>query len=298
MRRVLLTGAGGFVGRACIAPLLARGFEVHALARAARPWPAGVVGWQGDLLDVAALPGLLARIAPTHLLHAAWDVTHGAYWTAPFNLAWLEAGVALLRAFQAAGGQRAVGVGSCAEYAWTADVLAEDGPAAAATPYGRCKRALGDAFAAAGGMGLSTAWARLFFPYGPGEQGGRLLPSLMAALRDGRPFPTTAGTQRRDFVFVGDVGEALAALLGSEVAGAVNIGRGEGVALREVVGLVAEAMGRPDLVRFGALPIRPGDPPALVADVGRLAREVGYGPPTGLREGLALSIAAFRAGGP
>lgn len=293
--RVLLTGAGGFIGRACIPPLQRLGFEVHAVARQPRPWPAGVTGWQLDLLDAAAVRGLLARLRPSHLLHAAWDVTHGAFWTTPANLAWLAAGVQLLEAFREAGGQRALGVGTCAEYGWTVPRLAEEnGPSAAATPYGRCKRALGDAFAAAAGLGLSTAWGRLFFPYGPGDGPQRLVPALMAALAAGRRFPTTAGTQVRDFIHVRDVGAALAATLASPVQGAVNIGSGQGVALRQVIALVAEAMGQPELVDYGALPIRPGDPPELVAVLHRLTEEVGFVPALSLEAGLADTVAAFR----
>src|SRR5690606_6877319 len=85
VRRVLLTGASGFIGRACIGPLLSRGFEVHAASRMTREsWP-NVSVWPVDLLDRAAMEVLVRRVAPSHLLHTAWDVTHGAFWTARAN---------------------------------------------------------------------------------------------------------------------------------------------------------------------------------------------------------------------
>jgi len=116
--RVLVTGATGFIGAAAARALLALGAEVHGTSAAGRAGPADVVMHRCDLLDDAATAALLGRLRPTHLLHAAWDVTHGAYWTSPANLDWLAATARLLRGFAAGGGRRAVGVGSCAEYAW------------------------------------------------------------------------------------------------------------------------------------------------------------------------------------
>jgi nucleoside-diphosphate-sugar epimerase len=241
-----------------------------------------------DLLDDAVTTALLHRLRPTHLLHAAWDVSHSGYWTSPANFTWLAAGVRLLRDFLACGGIRAVGVGTCAEYAWDADLYSEHRSAlSAATPYGRCKLALGEAFAAANGMGASTAWARLFFPYGPGDGAQRFLPSLRRSLMAGKPVATTAGTQIRDFIHVEDVAGALAALLHSGVTGPVNIGSGQGVALRDMALELAGALGAdPGLLRFGALPIRPGDPPALIAEVTRLRDEVGFTPRVAWRDGV------------
>ena len=286
---VLVTGATGFIGAAAAQALLRRGCEVHGVSASGRPGPEGVRMHRCDLLAETEAAALLRRLRPARLVHAAWDVTHGAYWSAPANLDWLASGVRLLQEFLAAGGRRAVGVGTCAEYGWTQASYAEaTAPRDPATVYGRCKLALGEAFEAARIMGASTAWARLFFPYGPGDGASRFLPSLVRTLRAGLPFDTTAGLQRRDFVHVDDVGEALAALALCEVGGAVNIGTGEAPSLREVALEAAGALGAdPALLRFGALPAREGDPAMLVADVTRLRGEVGYAPTIGWRDGVA-----------
>ena len=68
------------------------------------------------------------------------------------------------------------------------------------------------------------------------------------------------------------------ALLDSDVEGAVNIGSGAAVPVRDVVSAIASAAGRPDLVQWGEVPQRPGDPPLLEADVARLRDEVGWKP--------------------
>jgi nucleoside-diphosphate-sugar epimerase len=93
---------------------------------------------------------------------------------------------------------------------------------------------------------------------------------------------------------VHDVAGAFTALLESGVSGAVNIGSGVPVTVREVVDEVARATGRPDLVRPGALPARAGEPPALVADVTRLRDEVGFRPRHDLRSGIEDTVVWWR----
>src|SRR5262245_22263964 len=124
MPRVLVTGASGFIGSRTLAPLRRAGFEVHSLGRKA---PAGgrqelaapTVHHAGDLFDGAEVRALLARIAPTHILHCAWEVTHGTFWHDPRNLDWVAATLDLARAAADLGVQRFIGVGTCAEYDWS-----------------------------------------------------------------------------------------------------------------------------------------------------------------------------------
>src|SRR5205085_4333447 len=213
--------------------------------------------------------------------------------TAPENGAWVDASAHLLRAFADAGGERATMSGSCAEYNWSGTgVLSEaDTPLRPATYYGECKnamRAMGEQLADERGMGFS--WGRIFFVYGPHEQPGRLVSQVAEPLVKGEPAPTSEGTQRRDFLHTRDVGGAFAALLDSDVRGAVNIGSGEAVPVRDVVELVGEAAGRPGLVRFGEVPERPGDPPLIEADVRRLRDEVRWRPEIPLADGIRETV--------
>lgn len=292
MKRVLLTGASGFVGRACVAPLIARGYSVHSISTGRSTPPEGVTIWQGSLLDIGRVATLIEQIAPSHLLHAAWDVTHSSYWSASVNQDWLAAGIALLRAFVSLGGRRAVGVGTCAEYGWTVERYPEFGsPLEPSTRYGQSKLELCRAFQAARDLNVCTAWARLFFPFGPGERQERLLPSVINRLIAGEPVDCTAGTQLRDFLYIDDVGCALAALLDGVVEGPVNIGSGQGTAVRDMILHAASQIGRPDLVRLGALPMRPGDPHSLVAETERLNQEVGFSPTVALQDGIQRTIA-------
>jgi nucleoside-diphosphate-sugar epimerase len=297
--RVLVTGATGFVGRRVLGPLVEAGHEVHAVSSRPAPeaGPAGVRWHRSDLLTDPG--GVAARVAPERLLHLAWYAEHGRFWTSPENLRWVEATLALVRAFASAGGTRAVLAGSCAEYQWglPGPCLERGTPLRPATLYGSAKHATRTVLeAAAPGLGIELAWGRLFFLYGPGEDERRLVASVAGALLRGERAATGAGTQLRDFMHVDDAGAALAALVAAPgVRGALNVASGEGRPVRELIEAIAREAGRPELLDVGALPPRPGDPGELVAGVARLRDEVGFRPRIDLERGLAETVAWWRS---
>jgi nucleoside-diphosphate-sugar epimerase len=285
--RVLVTGASGYIGRHAVAALVRRGAEVVALSSR-----------EADLLALGGPERAVAGAQADALLHLAWYAEHGRFWSAPENLDWVGASLRLLRAFAEAGGRRAAMAGTCAEYAWAGlDGPCVEGvtPLAPATLYGAAKHATHVAAAAyARDAGLSLAWGRVFFSFGPGEAPGRLVAAVARALLRGEEVPTTDGTQVRDFIAVEELGDAFAALLHSDAEGAVNVASGRGVPVRDVVALVGRETGREDLIRYGALPARPDDPPLLVADAGRLEREAGWRAREPLEDGVARAVAWWR----
>ena len=275
MRRVLVTGARGYVGRGTVQPLRDLGLDVIPAGRA-----------EADLLRPGAPAALIAATRPTHLLHLAWTTAHGRYWTDPANTAWVEATARLLEAFAGAGGERAVTVGSCAEL-----IAAGCMPA---TLYGEAKAEMARRAAAlAAARGFGHAHARLFFSYGAHEHPDRLAPTVIRALLAGERARLTPGEQVRDFLDVRDVGRALAHLVAGDAGGTVDVGSGEPVSVAEVARRIGALVGRPELIGLGDLPPRPGDPERLVADVRALAA-AGFAPRHRLDAGLADAIAWWR----
>lgn len=296
MTRLLVTGASGYVGRQTLAPLTRLGFEIHGLAR--RPLAEPARRWHAlDLFDSAALATAIEAIRPTHLLHLAWTTEHGKFWTDPANAAWHAATLDLVERFIAAGGRRCVIAGSCTEYDWSGSGPLSEArtPLRPATPYGQAKaQTFRDVQARAAAAGLSYAHARLFFSYGPHEQPQRLVPLIIRSLLRGEPARLTAGTQVRDFLDVRDLGRCLALLLASEVEGPINVASGEGVSVAHIAGLLGAQIGRPELIALGAVSPPRAEPPSIVADIARLATEVGARPEITLEQGLADAVAWWR----
>ena len=295
MSRVLVTGATGFIGRHILERLQGAGYdEIHAACRRPPAGEPGAVRWHAaDLRDSATATSLITEVRPSHLLHAAWIATPGAYLQAAENLDWLAAGLALARAFGEAGGERFVGVGSSAEYAPGETPCREDEtPIRPASLYGQCKAACWLAIeAAARHHGFTAAWGRVFLPYGPGDPPQRLIPSVLAALRRGEAIETSHGRQIRDFVFAPDVAALLVGLLGCSEPGAFNIGSGQGIAVRAVIEALADLFEARELLRFGARPLATGEPMLLTADMTKIRRAVSGGEPLSFPVGLARIIA-------
>ncbi len=297
MKKVLVTGASGFIGRHCLQGLVDRGYEVHA-ATIGEP-PEGIKGvrWYSvNLLEKGEAAALVGKLRPTHLLHCAWFVVPGKLITSPENFLWVEASLELLRAFADNGGSRVVTSGSGYEYDWRYGYCTESvTPCLPDTVYGRCKLSLGELAASfAGSRGLSNGWARIFFLYGPHEHPDRLVSSIIRSLLRKELARTSHGLQVRDYLHVQDVADGLVGLLDSAVEGPVNIASGQPVAIREIVMQIGKMMGAEELLQIGALPARANDAPFVVADVRRLTAEVGWTQRWTLQAGLEQTIEWWR----
>jgi nucleoside-diphosphate-sugar epimerase len=296
MKKVLLTGATGLIGRQAIPMLLRRNYEVHAVYYQARDLPDvnqdGVYWHQCNLLDNELLIKLLIAIAPSHLLHLAWCTEHGKYWSSWDNVRWVQASLTLLLNFVEKDGRRAVFCGSCAEYDWSYGFCSEQvTPTKPSTLYGCCKNSLQEMLTRLStDSALSSAWGRVFFFYGPHEHAHRLVSSVIASLLQGRHANCTHGNQIRDYLFVKDVADALVALLDSDVEGPVNIASGQPICLRQIICRIAEKLGCQDMISLGALPADSSDSPLVVADVQRLTKEVRWYPSYNLDSGLDETI--------
>ena len=298
MKRILVTGATGCIGRQAVSELVRRGWQVHAISsRETPPSSADVVWHRADVLDSHQLRTVVANAEASHLLHLAWYIAPGRWASAPENFTWVRASLELLDAFRQQGGTRIVTAGSCLEYDWNSGYCSEAStPCVPHTAYGTCKHALErltNAFSST--YGLSSAWGRIFFLYGPHEHPDRLVASVIRSLLAGEPARCSHGTQVRDYLFAVDVAEAFVTLVESGITGPVNIASGQAIALREIVLRIGTLLDRSDLIQLGAIPAAATDTPLVVADVTRLRDEVGWRPRWSLDEGLEQTIAWWRS---
>lgn len=299
--KVLVTGATGLIGRHVVNALTERGgMEIHATTRSlAHETKNGEIRWHKvDLLDHRQCIQLLDSAEPQAIIHCAWVTDHGAYWTAPENLDWTAATIALAREGHERGAKRFVGVGTVAEYAWggTAVVSEDTTPLEPKTLYGISKdaaRRVLEAFAQT--SDFSFAWARVAMLYGAGEYQHRFVASLARALVRGEPAKMSSGKLTRDFLDARDVGAAIAAVATSGVKGPINIGSGDPVTLLQVGETLARLAGHPNLLKPGALPDRPNEPSSLVMNVARLTGEANFRPRISLEQGLSDALAHWRA---
>lgn len=285
-KKILITGASGFIGRHVLELLEKEKGEIHAISHnlsfLKEPYfeqkKTKVVWHKLNLLNLREQKKLLAKIKPTHLLHLAWETTPGKYWDSQNNVYWVEASLELALNFAKHGGQRAVFAGTCVEY--NPNSL-----------YGVCKQSLQKIITQLSPkIGLNSVWGRIFSPYGPYESFHRLIPSVINSLLEKKPVFCSAGTQVRDFLLVRDVALAFDTLLKSKIEGSVDIASGKPKMIKSIIRLIARELKRPDLIKLGQIPLKPGEPLKLVSKDSRLKKELGWQPQYNLEEGLLLTI--------
>lgn len=288
--RVLLTGAGGFLGRYVLETLHQQGSETVMIGR---HMPENVFAdfIEADLLTAPSFASLIKESGATHLLHLAWYAEHGKYWTSPQNLRWVEATTRLVEAFCEAGGQRVVAAGTCAEYDWSHGYCRESStPLNPATLYGTAKDATRRlVMAVCAQHQVACAWGRVFLPFGAGESGQRLVPSLIEVFRGKRPPFGVNSPAYRDFLHASDVAEGFVTLLQNGESGAYNISSGQPVQLAGLVRELAQLLNADPQTVLGLTTERPGEPALLVGENLKL-KTLGWQPALSLPQGLERTV--------
>jgi nucleoside-diphosphate-sugar epimerase len=297
-QRLLVTGATGFIGTRLCRRAASGGAIVHAVSRRARPvrgddLQKGVHRERADITDNAAVEALVRRVRPDVVVHLAGNVS-GARdrdLVLPMLQANLLGAVNVMLAADTAGCRRVVLAGSVEE-----PNLA-DSEALVRSPYGAAKWA-------------AQAYARLFHSlyelpvvhlrvsmvYGPEQRDIRkLVPYVTLALLRGEAPQLMSGTREIDWIYVDDVVEAfLAAATAPSVDGrSLDIGSGELVSVRTLVGRLRRLVGADVEPVFGALPDRKLER-ARVADPAAAAAAMDWRPETSLDEGLARTVDFYR----
>lgn len=292
-KRVLITGASGFVGQHMARQGIAAGVEIHAVGR--RHGPVGVIDHRADLADRVATRAAVFAIAPDVVLNLASPGV--AFGTADFPeiLNTLVGGAeALLSACcELPVRPHFVHIGTGFEYALQDRAICEDDPLVpSSTRYGAAKAA---ASATVGGFAglLPLTILRPFNIYGGGDVAPRLASLIIASARAGQAIDVTRGEQLRDFLHIDDCSRVIWQVAAEREPGnsfgVFNVGSGQPRALREYIISIGDALDRhgvPARINFGAMPYRQGEPMMAVPNLTRLNARFDWQPRIGFAEGV------------
>lgn len=304
-KRILITGASGFVGANLARRLLRDGHEVHLLLRPGhKRWrlvelmPA-VTSHEVQLTDRRALDRLIRQVKPQWIFHLA---TYGAY---PHQTN-LETMVAtnvlgtlhLVESALAAGFEAFVNAGSSSEYGCQNKPPSERDriepnsayavTKAAATLY--CRQA-------ARRTQAHLLTLRLYSAYGPYEEPTRLIPTLIRKGLNNQLPPLVSPDIARDFIYIDDVVDAfvMAAQRQNLEPGAVyNAGTGRQLTIRDVVRIARRVMHITTKARWTSMPDRAWDTTAWVADNRQMRKCLGWTPRIDFETGFSRTFAWFK----
>lgn len=235
-KRILVSGASGFIGRLLCSKLLEMGAQVTGLSRQ----PQGnEINWRiCDVTDEGAVRDTVFQVKPDVVFNLASEVNaaRGTEWVVPMFHANLASTVYLMAAAADAGVKRFVQAGSQEEPDPAKGDVAPTSPYAAAkwaaSAYGRMFHHL---------YGLGVVNLRVFIVYGPGQKDrNKLIPFCILESLAGRRPKIGSGTRGVDWVYIDDVVRAflLAAVVPNVEGMSFEIGTGRLTKIREVVEMV------------------------------------------------------------
>jgi len=299
--RILVTGATGFVGQTLVPFLVQQpNVEVTILVREVygqvdlRPFPTPLQTIRShlnvvyaDLRNFQLTSRAVAEANPTHVIHlAAVGVTDpflGLDTALRHNL---NGTLNLLRAcFEKHQGVQQLIVARTPGERTSMNVYA----ASKAAAWNFCQM-----------YGRTHHWpihgAMIYQAYGPGQTPRNLVPAAIAAALAGQDFPTTRGTQQRDWLFVGDLVAGLWAMLQANLAPAETVELGSGItaSVAQVVTQIYELVGGGGRPLIGALPSRPGEETVQLADTPHTVTQINWQATTSLADGLGQTIHSYQ----
>ncbi|MCK6480614.1 MAG: NAD-dependent epimerase/dehydratase family protein [Planctomycetes bacterium] len=310
-RRVLVTGAAGFIGSHVAAALLRRGDAVAGLDSFTDFYDPALkrrnveevrrLGelplLEGDVRDPAAVREALRGCDAVVHLAAKAGVRPSLLDPVGYADVNVRGTAVLLEEARAAGVRTFVSASSSSVYgARSAAPFVESDPCdRPVSPYAATKRAmelLCRSFQVHGSMDLTCL--RFFTAYGPRQRPEMAIHAFARAIGEGRPVPFYGdGTSRRDYTYIDDIVDGVLRSLDRASGFRIyNLGESATTSLSELVALLEEAVGRRAIL--DRRPDQPGDVPLTCADLTLARAELGYEPRTPLREGLARFVEWMR----
>lgn len=273
MKRILITGGTGFVGRQIVRSLSKKNVEITLVVRS---------GKENIVKDIPSVKKVITSqdifVEDRHwwanackgidtVIHAAWYVEPGQYLESEKNVDCLMGSLELARGAACAKVGKFIGIGTCFEYELSTSRLSIQTPLKPLTTYAATKTSLFTFCSTYLPVrGVEFAWCRLFYLYGEGEDERRLVPYVRGKISKGETAELTEGKQIRDYLDVSQAGDQISEVaLGREV-GPVNICSGLATTVRELAEEIAKEYARPDLLSFGRKDENINEPPCVYGE--------------------------------
>jgi UDP-glucose 4-epimerase len=299
-KRVLITGASGFVGRHLLRQLHDYGAQISTISRNPGNFGQKIDEHAIDITNAHGIYECIQNIQPEYIFHLAAYKQRDAgiqsfYSSVETNL------IGTLNVFSAAKDvhsiQSVVTLGTAEEYGNKRSPFSEQLRESPVTPYSfskSCVSHMGELFFHL--YDLPVVIVRPTIAYGPGQGTDMFLPSLIFSLLQDKPFDMTFGEQTRDFVYITDLVRAVILASGKNSARGeiINIGSGVSVRLADVAKKIERMLHKKGLVNLGGKPYRKNEVMDYNVDLKKARKVLGWTPEISLEEGLTSTIAHYQ----
>jgi len=302
-KRVLVTGAGGFVGRHLCKALFEEGATVVGFVRSVVDNKYLSEQYTVDILDEATIRQIIHAAQPELVVHLAANKSRGVDAVAyregyetnligSLNLINACQDVSVLARF--------VFLGSTDEYGQLQVPFKESDKEAPIAAYGASKLAVTVLLKALSrSNGFPSVTLRPTIAYGPGQDDSMFLPALIRALVAGRNFDMSLGKQTRDYIYIDDLVQAIiqALVIPGLRGDVINISSATPIRIDALAKMTANILGNgaEELLKFGAKDYRTGDVMQYWA-ANTLAKSLlGWSPTVSLEEGVQRTVDYFKA---
>lgn len=301
MKKVLVTGAAGFIGQALCKNLNEHGIKVYAVAeqKDLEKIQAGpmLIPVSSDMDKEEEIEDILRKSGADTVYHLAWK-WHGAR-SLDFRIQNenISLTMRLMEACAACGCKRVIATGSASEYAYSGKIIDGKGAMAPGDAYAAAKAAshiLCRRYAAEHGIDLF--WMLISSVYGPGRKDGNILSYTIRALLNGEKCSFTGLEQQWDYIYIDDLAEAMVqiGIVGKEGKD-YPVGSGSARPLCDYIYDIRDLIAPDAVLGIGEKPYKNGKrPDNSVLDISELQQDIGFVPKTSFKEGIRKTIDDFR----
>ncbi|MAF50512.1 MAG: hypothetical protein CMH64_00300 [Nanoarchaeota archaeon] len=275
--RIFVTGGTGFIGRHVVERLLEGDNEILLLT--CEDKIEGVNSIEGDLSDIESWKEKLENFKPEVCVHLAWEgIPDYGYEISSKNLKY---GLDLFSVLAEIGCSKIIGIGSCWEYENKNGELKEGDVINPSSPFNVAKnslRLMGETLA--NEKNIQFIWTRLFYVYGPGQKEHSLIPHIINCIKNKEDPEIKTPNAKNDFVYVGDVADAIYSIVENGESSIYNIGSGKSTSVKEIVEIVSKHYNFDVLLKDSESDVD------FWADISKTKNELDWEPKTDILEGI------------
>ena len=305
-KKVLITGATGFIGKHLLRKLLLENdnvscFDVQFNELFLSEFEKHIQIFQGNLSNEADISSCVKKSNPYYVFHLAgaknrsnnqtsFSINHEINYVGTYNLLNALSGINNL--------SHVITLGTIEEYGNANPPFAEDSNELPTSHYGLSKLAATKlSLAFYNEYQLPITILRPSIAFGPGQGIEMFIPAIIRSIQNNKVFNMTGGEQLRDFIFISDLIDAMMKTASSNkvIGHIVNIGAGHSITIKETANQISSMMSREDLIKIGAIPYRSTETMNYSVVIDKATSMLGWYPKVSMLDGLLKTIESFKS---